>query len=59
MKKIVLATLFAGGGLWAVDLPDPVIWFTMDSVTNGVLKDMSGNGHDVTLGPDSRWAQAA
>ena len=50
MKKIVLAMLFAAGGLWAVDLPDPVIWFTMDAVTNGVLKDMSGNGHDVTLG---------
>ena len=34
---------------WAVDLPDPVIWWDMEAVSNGKIADRSGNGRDLTL----------
>lgn len=43
---VALATLLVG----AVDIPDPVIWWDMESVSNGKLADRCGNGHDLTLG---------
>ena len=52
MKKvIVLGVCCVVAGAAIASLPDPVIWFSMDSVTNGIVRDMSGNGHDLTLGP--------
>ena len=36
---------------WAVDIPDPVIWWDMEAVSNGKIADKSGNGHDLTIGP--------
>ena len=30
-------------------LPDPVVWFDMESASNGKVVDRSGNGHDLTL----------
>ena len=35
---------------WAADIPDPVIWYDMESVANGKIADKSGNGRDLTLG---------
>ncbi|MBQ6007410.1 MAG: hypothetical protein IJL17_02665 [Kiritimatiellae bacterium] len=34
---------------WAVDLPDPIIWWDMEAVSNGKIADRSGNGRDLTL----------
>ena len=31
-------------------LPDPVIWWDMEAVSNGKIVDKSGNGRDLTLG---------
>ena len=46
-----LVSVSAGFSAWAVDLPDPVIWWDMEAVSNGKVADKSGNGHDLTLGP--------
>ena len=45
-----LVSVSAGFSAWAVDLPDPVIWWDMEAVSNGKVADKSGNGHDLTLG---------
>ncbi|MBQ6341276.1 MAG: hypothetical protein IJI36_19230, partial [Kiritimatiellae bacterium] len=34
----------------ASDIPAPVIWWDMETVSNGKIADKSGNGHDLTLG---------
>ena len=44
-----LVSVSAGFSAWAVDLPDPVIWWDMEAVSNGKIVDKSGNGHDLTL----------
>ena len=44
-----LVSVSAGFSAWAVDLPDPVIWWDMEAVSNGKIADKSGNGHDLTL----------
>ena len=45
-----LVSVSAGFSAWAVDLPDPVIWWDMEAVSNGKVADKSGNGRDLTLG---------
>ncbi len=60
MKKLLLSiacgTLMLGE---AVALPDPLIWWTMDEVTqDGKIIDASGNGHDLTLGPGMSLADS-
>lgn len=54
MKKLAMFGIaFAAAGAWAVDLPDPVIWWTMDAIEDGVVRDVSGHGWDLTnLGAD-------
>ena len=34
----------------AAAIPDPVIWYDMESVVNGKVPDKSGNGCDLTIG---------
>lgn len=34
----------------ATAIPDPVIWYDMESVVNGKVPDKSGNGCDLTIG---------
>ena len=41
---------FAPFGAFAVDIPAPVVWYDMESISNGTIADMSGNGHTLTLG---------
>ena len=52
MKTIAAAILAAVSsfGVFATDIPDPVIWWDMESVADGKVADKSGNGHDLTLG---------
>ena len=54
MKKLITpGIVLAAACTWAVDLPDPVIWWTMDAIEDGVVRDMSGHGWDLTsLGAD-------
>lgn len=37
--------------LVAVELPNPLAWFDLKDVSSGVVRDASGNGCDLTLGP--------
>lgn len=37
--------------LLAVELPNPLAWFDLSDVSEGVVRDASGNGCDLTLGP--------
>ena len=37
--------------LLAVELPNPLAWFDLKDVSSGVVRDASGNGCDLTLGP--------
>ena len=32
-----------------VALPDPIVWYDMESVVNGKIPDKSGNNRDLTL----------
>ena len=49
MKKLTMfGIVFAAACAWAVDLPDPVIWWTMDAVEDSKVKDVTGNGWDLT-----------
>ena len=50
-RKACVALLACGlaSVCWAVDLPDPVIWWDMEAVSNGKIADRSGNGRDLTL----------
>ena len=54
MKKLVLfGIMLEAACAWAVDLPDPVLWWTMDAVEDGVVRDVSGHGWDLSgLGAD-------
>ena len=33
-----------------VDLPEPIVWYDMESLVDGKVADKSGNGRDLTLG---------
>jgi len=49
MKKLVLfGIMLEAACAWAVDLPDPVLWWTMDAVEDSKVKDVTGNGWDLT-----------
>lgn len=51
-KRSIICTLATTVALVtsAIDLPDPVVHFTMDAISGGMISDVSGNGHDLTLG---------
>lgn len=54
MKKLLLSIVCGAFmlGEAVAALPEPLIWWTMDEVTqDGKIIDASGNGHDLTLGP--------
>ena len=52
--KAMVAGIALAGSAGAVSLPDPVIWWTMDAVEDGQVKDVTGNGWDLTgLGADT------
>ena len=48
---LVAATCGLASFCSATAIPDPVIWYDMESVVNGKVPDKSGNGRDMTLGP--------
>ncbi len=51
-RKAVVAILATVSSfcVFASDIPAPVIWWDMETVSNGKIADKSGNGHDLTLG---------
>lgn len=52
MKRIILsAAAFSLSPLAAVELPAPLAWFDLEGASSGVVRDASGNGRDLTLGP--------
>ena len=52
-NAICLATMVVCGAAFssfAVDLPSPMVWYTMTDVSGTTVADASGNGHNLTLG---------
>ena len=45
-----LVSALASFSASAADIPDPIIWWDMEAVSNGKIADRSGNGRDLTLG---------
>ena len=52
-NAICHATVVVCGAVFssfAVDLPAPMVWYTMTNVSGTTVADASGNGHNLTLG---------
>lgn len=51
MKKLLMLLVAAGASAVFADLPTPMVWFDMKEMNGEKVKDASGNGWDLTLGP--------
>ena len=50
MKSLAAVIALGASALCvAANLPDPIIWWDMEAVSNGKIADRSGNGRDLTL----------
>ena len=47
----VFGSVFSVSVASGASLPDPLIWWDMESVANGKISDRSGNGYHLTLEP--------
>ncbi len=51
MKKLLMLLVVAGVSAVFADLPAPMVWFDMKEMNGEKVKDASGNGWDLALGP--------